>query len=193
MFPEITELKIRRKHVGLSVKKLSKITSISAWTIRKIENQTIKEPGYHKVKTLFEVIINEENKQKTSNLGTAENIHQTQIVKISEETTIKKTFQLMNEHDFSQLPIIDKKGAIIGSISFDFLKNEIIKGHHPQELFTKTIRTTNAIQPPFPQVPMETNNLLIALLLKENKAVLTMNKKGIIKGIITEADLSRII
>lgn len=195
MLPDIDTLAERRNKLGLSYKELSEKSKgkISQFTIRKIENKTITEPSYIKVKDLFDTIEKEEMKQKSSHLGKAADIHREKPITIKENVNLKTAYNLMNQNNFSQLPVKGEKGFIIGSITFDLLKDKIGDGENPKTFALETIKSLNKeLEPPFPQVSLDTNNMLIALLLKENKAVLTTDNKGKIIGIITESDLLKI-
>ena len=95
----------------------------------------------------------------------------------------------MSKHSFSQLPVYDDD-KIVGSISESEINNFISEGKNIEMLPKKQVG--NLMGADFPKVDEDYPVEPITSLLKHSPAVMT-TRKGKIVGIITRADLLKLI
>jgi predicted transcriptional regulator len=95
----------------------------------------------------------------------------------------------MKSHGYSQLPVFDGKQPV-GSISEKTILNQILSGKDLDQI--STLPTEEVMEEVFPQVGADAPLSLISSLLQVYSAVL-VSKKGTVVGIITKADLLRML
>jgi predicted transcriptional regulator len=95
----------------------------------------------------------------------------------------------MKRHGYSQLPVFDGKHPV-GSISEKAILSQILAGKDLTQI--SKLPTEEVMEKAFPQVDEDVPLALISSLLQVYSAVL-VTKKGMVVGIITKADLLRIL
>ena len=95
----------------------------------------------------------------------------------------------MNEYGYSQIPIFDGKQSV-GSISEKTILKQILAGKDLDQI--SNLPTEEIMEEAFPQINMDAPLTLITSLLQTYSAVLVL-KKGAVIGIITKADLLRML
>lgn len=184
MFPAIDEIGKRRRRLCLKQSELAKMAGVSQSFIAKLESGKI-DPAYTKVKTIFDVLEHLEAKSKIHEGKIVPN----RIIGVQKDEPVSKVVKLMKEHGFSQIPVFDGK-QVVGSISEKTILHEIIAG---KELLQISNLPAEAImEEPFPQISEDAPLSLISSLLQTYSAVLVF-KKGEVTGIITKADLLRLM
>lgn len=184
MLPSIKEIERRRKRLGLSQKKLARMVDISQSMIAKIESGRIN-PSYLKTKAIFDLLENLERKAEVK----AKDILHDEVVGIQKEDFISKATEIMHETGYSQLPVFDKT-QLVGSISERTITDRIIKGEDLSEFSKLPVKAI--MDETLPCVDEETPIVVLSSLLQYNQAVIIM-RRGEIKGIITKADLLKVI
>ena len=184
MLPSIDEIEKRRKNLGLSQKALSKLSGVSQSMIAKIETGRIN-PSYSKTKAIFDTLQNLQRKTETK----AKDILQMNVVGTQRSELVSRAAKTMHEAGFSQLPVLDGTQPV-GSISERTVLDRILKGHDLSEL--SRLRIEEIMEEAFPSIDPETPLDVVSSLLQYSSAVL-VTKKGEISGIITKADLLKII
>ncbi|MFW9969950.1 MAG: CBS domain-containing protein [Candidatus Odinarchaeota archaeon] len=183
ILPALVEIKHLRKKLNISQKELGNILNIPQSTISRIENGTI-DPPYSKLKKIYEYLENE-RKTREKSKNHAEDIMIKNIISISPRSTIKKAIALMNEHEISQLPILEKNQNV-GSITSKKIQKYIID--HP-ELINKDVSLIKEL--PFPEIDKNWSIKDISDLLLKYSAVLVKKNNDYI-GIITDSDVLRL-
>ncbi len=95
----------------------------------------------------------------------------------------------MTEHGYSQLPVFDGEHPV-GSISEKTMLSQVLAGEDPNHI--STLPVGDIMDEALPQVGENAPLSLISGLLQVYPAVL-ISKKGKIKGIVTKADLLRLL
>lgn len=186
MLPEIEEIQTRRKLLKITQKQLAILAGVSQGEIAKIETKRI-DPSYGTLKKIIEKI--EQLEQNKTTIGSGKDIHNTKVIHVETSDTIQKASQLMNKYGYSQLPVYE--GNIpVGSISEDVLNTYISKGEKLAKLSTMEVKDLMATE--FPTIPEDSSLEQVTFLLRHSSAVLT-TRKGKIVGIITKADLLKLI
>jgi predicted transcriptional regulator len=95
----------------------------------------------------------------------------------------------MKEHGYSQIPVFNGKQSV-GSVSERSILRQILAGKDLAQI--SNLPTEVIMEEAFPQVGEDAPLSLISSLLQTYQAVLVA-KKGSVVGIITKADLLRIL
>ena len=143
------------------------------------------DSSYNKVKTIFDAFERLEVKTKIQ----AGKMLQNEIVSVQKNEPVSKVVQLMKSHGYSQLPVFDGKQPV-GSISEKTILRQILDGKDLAEI--SALPAAEIMEEAFPQVGEDAPLSLISSLLQVYSAVL-VSKKGMVVGIITKADLLRML
>jgi predicted transcriptional regulator len=184
MFPTLEDIAKRRRQLGLKQSELAKMTGVSQSLIAKLEAGTI-DSSYTKVKSIFDVLDRLELKSKIQ----AEKIIHNQVVSVQKKDPVSKVVNLMKDHGYSQIPIFEGKHSV-GSISEKTILRQILSGKDLEQM--SKLPTEEIMEEAFPQINEEAPLSVISSLLQTYSAVL-VSRKGEVIGIITKADLLRMI
>lgn len=184
MLPTIEIIPDRRRKLGLTQSKLADLAGVSQSYIAKLEAGKI-EPSYMKVKAIFEALDKLERRKEVS----AAEIMNTDIVSVEFTATVHDSIEIMRQHGFSQLPVMDGDRAV-GGISERILLDQLFYSDRGESPRHKQIQ--EVMEDSFPQVAEDAPLSVLSNLLKYYPAVL-VQKKGKMIGIITKADLLGII
>lgn len=184
MFPTLEDIAKRRRQLGIKQSELAKMTGVSQSLIAKLEAGTI-DSSYTKVKSIFDVLDRLELKSKIQ----AEKIIHNQVISVQKEDPVSKVVNLMKDHGYSQIPIFEGKHSV-GSISEKTILRQILSGKDLEQM--SKLPTEEIMEEAFPQINEEAPLSVISSLLQTYSAVL-VSRKGEVIGIITKADLLRMI
>jgi len=184
MFPPLEDIGKRRRQLGLKQAELAKMAKVSQSLIAKLESGKI-DSSYTKVKTIFDVLERLEAKNKIQGGKVFSNL----VIGVQKDEPLSIVVRLMKEHGYSQLPVFDGKQSV-GSISEKAILHQILAGKDIAQI--SSLPTGEIMEEAFPQVSEDAPLTSISSLLQVYPAVL-MTKKGKITGIITKADLLRML
>ena len=184
MFPQLEEIAQKRRLLGLKQSELAKLAGVSQSLIAKLESGKI-DSSYTKVKNIFETL---EKIEVQTKIQAGKVLHK-EVVGIQKNQPVSKVVQLMKKHGYSQVPVFDGKQHV-GSLSEKTLLNQILAGKDLVQI--AKLPAEVLMEEAFPQVNEDAPLSLISSLLQVYSAVL-VTKKGIVVGIITKADLLRIM
>ncbi len=184
MFPTLEDIAKRRRQLGLKQSELAKAAGVSQSLIAKLEAGTI-DSSYTKVKTIFDVLERLEFKSRVQ----AEKLLHTEVISVQKNEPISNVVQLMKDCGYSQIPVFDGKQSV-GSISEKTIMRQILDGKDLDEL--SRLPTEKIMEEAFPQINEDAPLSLITSLLQTYSAVLVL-RKGTVMGIITKADLLRML
>ncbi len=109
----------------------------------------------------------------------------TNFITIGQSDHIKEALELMKSHDFSQLPVIDENGTIVGSISETQLVNYLLT--EQEDTAERTV--IDLMSEPLPTLPSEYScKVLTKYFDQQTKAVVVEDRTGN-KHLITQYDL----
>ncbi len=184
MFPTLEDIGKRRRQLGLKQSELAKAAGVSQSLIAKLEAGTI-DSSFTKVRTIFDVLERLEFKTKVQ----AEKLLHTEVVSVQRSQPISEVVKIMKDHSYSQIPVFDGKQSV-GSISERAILRQILAGQDLEEISKQP--TERIMEEAFPQINDDAPLSLITSLLQTYSAVL-VSKKGAVIGIITKADLLRML
>jgi len=184
MLPILEEVVRKRKMLGLTQKQLSKLAGVSQSLIAKLESGKI-DPSYTKVKAILDTLRQLEIKMEVP----AREILHGKVVSVNKNDMVSKAVRLMTEHGYSQLPVFDGEHAV-GSISEKTILSQILAGKDLTRV--SVLPVEEIMDEAFPQVGEDAPLSIISSLLEVYPAVL-VSKKGKVVGIITKADLLKIL
>ena len=184
MFPTLEDIAKKRRQLGVKQVELAKLAGVSQSLIAKLESGKI-DSSYTKVKTIFDVLDRLEAKTKIQE----EKIVPNEVISIQKDETLSKVVRLMKDHGYSQIPVFNGKQSV-GSISEKTILRQILAGKDLSQI--SKLPTEEIMEEAFPQVSEDAPLSLISSLLQTYSAVLVA-KKGNVVGIITKADLLRML
>jgi predicted transcriptional regulator len=184
MFPTLNEIAKRRRQLGLKQSELAKAAGVSQSLIAKLEAGTI-DSSYTKVKNIFDLLERLEFKTKVQ----AEKIVHNDVLSIQKDQPISEVVKIMKDYGYSQLPVFNGKQSV-GSISEKAILHQILSGKDLEQI--SKLPTEDIMEEAFPQINEDAPLSLITGLLQTYSAVL-VSKKGVVVGIITKADLLRML
>jgi predicted transcriptional regulator len=184
MLPQLEEIAQKRRLLGLKQSELAKLAGVSQSLIAKLESGKI-DSSYTKVKNIFETLEKLEVQTKIQ----AGKVLHNEVVGVQKNQRVSKVVQLMKRHGYSQIPVFDEKKHV-GSISEKTLLNQILEGKDLAQI--NKLPAEVVMEEAFPQVDEDAPLSLISNLLQFYSAVLVA-RKGVVEGIITKADLLRIM
>ena len=184
MLPDVKEIKRRRKALGLTQKKLAMLAGVSQSVVAKIESGNVA-PSYSIVKRLFDV-FEEMSKQ---GIVTARQIMSRRVVSVRKGSKVGRAIETMRKLGYSQLPVLDRS-HVVGTISEKIVLDIVSDGKSLPGILNKKVGSvmTEAL----PRISESESIDVISALLQHNPAVL-VTKKGKVTGIITKADLFKIV
>jgi len=171
-------------NLGVSQKDLAKLSGVTQSMIAKVESGKIS-PSYLKTKAIFDALEMLEQKKEIH----ARDIMHRKVVGVDAEDRIADVVKVMRETGYSQLPVFSGK-AIVGSISEKIITDKLTSLPGIGDI--SHFRAAKVMAGAFPRVDEETAIHAVSGLLQYDLAVL-VTKKGQVTGIITKADLLKMI
>ncbi len=184
MLPELDTIASRRRALGLTQTQLAEKAGVSQSYIAKLEAKKI-EPSYSKVRAILEVLNGLEQGRETR----VDEIMSTEIVSVQQRDVIQRAVEIMWSTGFSQLPVMEGDRPV-GSITERTIIDRITSTDDEGPVTDMPI--SEVMDDPFPQVGEDAPVSIIAGLLRIYPAVM-VHHKGEISGIVTKADLLKIL
>jgi len=174
---ELRRLRIRAK---LSQRELARRAGVSQSLIARLEKGevNIRLSTLQKIlQALYEALANED---------IAERYMHKPVIVIKTEDRVRDAIKIMDKHGISQIPVIDEKGRIVGTVLETTLLRFMIK-NGPKFLERKV---SEIMDEPLPQITPKTPIYIVQQILTKYPAVLVI-ERGKIAGIITKIDIMR--
>lgn len=184
MLPNLDEIGRRRRLLGMSQKELAKLAGVSQSMIAKIESGRIS-PSYQKTKAIFDMLEGLERRNQLK----AKDVSHGKVVGLQALEPVAKGVRVMRETGFSQLPVFSGNQAV-GSLTEKVILESLLSSANPNELSKQPVE--KIMDEAFPTVSEETPLTTVSALLQYEPAVLVA-KRGRVFGIITKADLLKVV
>ncbi len=186
MIPEIDELRLLRRQLGLTQQELAKMAGVSQSLIAKIERGLV-QPSYTNVKKLMESLESERNRRHPA--ATVGSTCTRNLTTVEGTDSVRDAANVMRRHGFSQVPV-RHRGLIVGSLSDRLLSELLATAEQPEVVGRK--RVEEVMSEPFPQVSENTPLKVATALLQYAPAVLVV-RAGEPVGILTKSDLLKVL
>ena len=185
-FPPVSDIKRIRKSLDVTQTELAAASGVSQSTIAKIERGRMSA-SYETVVKLFETLEGMRKSEKRD--LTAADVASDKVVTVQSTDKVHQASDLMRATGYSQLPGL--KGDIpVGSISergiFELLRQGSTMDQLAQTVIAKVMDES------YPVVADSTPMSSVTSLMSSSGAVL-VSKKGKIVGMITSADILKLI
>ncbi len=180
--PDLSEIKKRRVVLGLKQMELASSAGVSQSLIAKIESGTT-DPSYSNVIKILRAL-----EKKPTKIILARDVMSKKVIKAYANDSIDSVVRKIKRHDISQMPI-EEEGRIIGCITESGIGNAISEKGGEK---VKRMKIKELLEAPLPSTSDSAPLNIISSMLKSASAVLIM-EKGRIKGIVTKADLLKIL
>jgi len=188
MLPTIEEIRKLRKNLGITQKDLAVAVGVSQSYIARLERGSLN-PTYNKVKKIYDYLNQATEKLQTITL-TVENIMNRPVITCSPFDSLIAALDIMRTKGFSQLPVTNDEGNIVGVISENDINDLLMKGHSIESLRSMSVR--KVMTGTLPQLDKSSQISMIYPLLKFSNAVIIMDSGRPI-GIVTKADILKAI
>ncbi len=184
MLPSLEEIGRRRRLLAISQKQLANLAGVSQSMIAKIEHKRIS-PAYLKTKAIFDTLESLERRNELK----AKDIRHGKVVSLQAHEAVSKGVRVMRETGFSQLPVFNGN-QVVGSLTEKILLERLVSAPKPEEVSKQSVE--KIMDEAFPSVGEETPISMVSAMLQYAPAVL-VTKRGHVEGIITKADLLKVI
>jgi predicted transcriptional regulator len=175
MIPALSEIRLRRRILGISQKTLSGASGINQGTLAKIESGKIV-PNYNIGRRLFEEIERLEN----STGKTARDAMVHPIASVGPDDTLKRCAEIMSAKGFSNIPVIEN-GKSVGKIRDKTLLEAGTASYAKP--------CSEFMEPPLASVPENAPLKAVREILKFENSVIVVGNSGKARGIISRSDL----
>ena len=185
-FPPASDIKRIRKSLDITQTELAAASGVSQSTIAKIERGRMSA-SYDTVVKLFETLDGMRRGEKKD--LTAADVASEKVVTVQSTDKVHQASDLMRATGYSQLPVL--KGDVpVGSISERGILELLRQGSTMEELGQSVI--SKVMDESYPVVSDSTPVSSVTSLMSSSGAVL-VSKKGKIVGLITSADILKLI
>jgi predicted transcriptional regulator len=181
ILPEIKNVKIIRKKMGLTLKQFASKCDLDVSWINQVESGKIKDPSYLKMKKIFDMYEYEKHGLER----TAGEICIKKIISFELGTPVQKANRKMIETGISQIPVF-KNNECVGMITDKKILGLV--GSYASGL--RIVPEMLEIPPPMVDVKMPLHSLLN--ILKYHEYVL-VRKEGFIHGILVRQDVNKLL
>ncbi len=182
--PELKTIHSIRKQIGINQTQLAKAAGVSQSLIARIEAGKV-DPSYAKAKKIF-LALESVGKGK---ILRANDIMSRHVATTRSNTSVKEAAKMMRTKNISQLPVVDDD-VVVGSISEKTIIDKVAQGMKLDNLALVPIR--DLMEESFPQIDENSHISVVSTLLEYHPAVL-VTSKGKINGIVTKADLLKLM
>jgi predicted transcriptional regulator len=169
----IEEIRLVRQKHNIKLSELAKKSSISLSAMSKLENKKLKPSYdllYNVYNVLYDMVMKKRKVEKVSDIMSKN------VETVTTITPISEASKKMKEKSFSQLPVIDHEGRLMGLITERSLLD------HPE-----AIVCGDAIDYNYSVVDPDADKEKVLPIAKGTQAIIVM-KDGKIVGILTKAD-----
>ena len=188
MLPELSEVAIRRKALGLTQAELAARAGVSRSFVAKLETGHLS-PSYALMKDLFEVLerLEEERRGGTGLSGfRVGDVHTSPVETVDVGDSLRDVWIRMVETCFSQFPVVDGS-EFMGSIT----ERGVSIALRESSGDVGTLVVSEVMGPPFPTVDASVPLKAVVSLLECRQAVLSVGRGNMI-GIVTNSDVGKI-
>ncbi len=184
MLPELKEIRERRVRLRMSQRDLARNLGVSQSLIAKIERNKVS-PSYSLVRKVFSYL----DSLHTANAGRAVDISSKPVAFVQSEDAVQKAVRILQTTGYKQLPV--REGDVwAGCVYERTISRHLMENKDPRSVLRKQVG--GIMDEALPLAAEDTPIMALIPLLQQAQAVL-VTKKGRVTGIITNADLLKLI
>lgn len=175
------DLKRKRTELGLTQAQLADRAGVSQPLIARVESGSV-DP---KLSTFRDILmaLSEAEKERLE----AREIMHHEVIHVSPQDEVKRAVELMRRHGFSQLPVIED-GTPVGSVT----EAEVVHRMNVEGQDVTSRRVEELMEEGFPTISPSTDLNVVSRILEHESALLVMDR-GEVVGVVTNADVMRIL
>ncbi len=122
----------------------------------------------------------------------ARDIMSTQLIKITEGSTLEDAIRLLVNHQLTGLPVVDSNDKFVGILSeFDIIKQIHKKKKLPSEVFREAITFSRKIVHVRESTPL--SKIIETLVTSCYRRLPVITRSGCLVGIISRRDIMRVL
>ncbi|MBU1197992.1 CBS domain-containing protein [Candidatus Micrarchaeota archaeon] len=179
MLPELSSILRIRRRLGLTQSELARLSRVSQSLVAKVEAGRV-DPAYSKAKQVMDTLDHLQRHAEKK----ARDVMHSPIISVKSTDLLSRAVSKMRRNGFSQLPVEDAFGRIVGSLS----ERVVVESFERGNLDSKHMVVSEVLDDPFPSVSESTPISAVASLLHDAQAVLVLRKDKPY-GIVTKSDL----
>lgn len=184
VLPELKEVRERRQRLRISQRELAKNLGVSQSIIAKIEKNKVS-PSYSLVKKIFTYL----DSIHINNAGRASDIASRPLASVQADDAVQKAVHILQSTGFKQLPV--REGDLwAGCVYEKTISRHLMETNDPRSVLRRQVG--QIMDEALPTVSEDTPIPALIPLLQQSQAVI-VTKKGRVTGIITNADLLKLI
>src|SRR5712692_4274644 len=184
LLPELKEIKERRLRLRISQRELAKNLGVSQSIIAKIERNKVS-PSYALVRKVFTYL---DSVHATAG-GRAADVASRPVAYVEFDDAVQKAVHVLQSTGYKQLPVKDDD-VWAGCLYERTISRHLVETNDPRSVLRRQVG--QIMDEALPSVAEETPITAIIPLLQQYQAVL-VTRKGRVTGIITNADLLKMI
>lgn len=181
--PTPDNIRQKRIELGLTQSELAKKAGVSQPLIARIEAGDV-DPRLSTLKRIYEAF---DKCEKITSIVARDLMH-TNVISIDSEQSVDMAVKIMEEHDISQIPVVEND-VPIGSISEETIVKSMT---YKKASEVSKIKIRYLMGDTFPVVSPSTNIKIVSHLLETTHAVIVL-EKGQIAGVVTKHDLMKLL
>ncbi|MDD4331789.1 MAG: CBS domain-containing protein [Methanosarcinaceae archaeon] len=181
--PTPENLKKRRNELRLTQSDLAKRAGVSQPLIARIESGDV-DPRLSTVRKILEAFEDVEKAQQII----IKDLMQSPVIHISPEASVEDAVNLMQEHGYSQIPVLDR-GIPVGSISEDLIVKLMAE---TKKKSVSRMKVLEIMGEAFPTVAPSISTSVVSHILEANPAVLVA-ELGKVVGVVTKHDVMKLL
>jgi len=180
--PESIGERIRRLRLaaGLSQRELARLAGVSQSLIAKIEGGKVNP----RVETLERIM--RALQDALSRSEKVEMYMSSPVITVRDTEPVRKAIEIMDKYGFSQLPVVDSEGRVIGTV----LESSVLRALRSRGMRVLEEPVSTIMEAPLPQVDSSESLSRVIQLLENSPAVLVV-REGRLVGIVTKIDILR--
>jgi len=183
--PELSQIKNRRKILGITQNRLAYDAEVSQSLIAKIESGAV-QPNYAFAKKILETLDKLESEKLVEKEKTAQEVMTKNIIGCTSSQTVKEACQKLVKYGISQIPVFEKERVVGSATERSIIEAQTNYGAEN----VSEMPLGRVMEPPFPIVDASSPRSALNSFLRHYQAIL-ITRKGKIIGIVARADILR--
>ncbi len=170
-----------RMAAGLSQRQLARLAGVSQSLIAKIETGKVN-PRFETVQRILSAL-----REYLARINVVDSVASRPVITVNVADPVRKAVALMDRYGFSQLPVLDNNGRVVGTV----LESSILRALSERGASVLDEPVASVMEEPLPIVKRGESLEVVVRLLESHPAVLVVEEDGRLYGIVTKIDVLR--